>query len=299
MSGRGENRAGQALRRRFEAEERQAIDAVARWIGHPALRSIVERRRIGAETVVMPIAHLLTSQSEVIRFCWHVYGMTGIEPGWVLRQGKPWLLTVSQMNAIEYVKADFRGVVQLAVNEMEGAGVPLVPSWDGDHVVVGELLLLDVDGDKPPRELAEDMQPPAIGAIHFDASGTIHRRGSGERASNNIGALRRALERHKYGEPPRAPYASGGTRALPEPTQRRRDALAKVLERFPDATPSRIATTFGNEVVSRDRLPATAGGYLRQLLEHHDGGIVSCPSKSTLHEDFKALKSGQGRKQSG
>lgn len=135
MSGRGENHAGQALRRRFEAEERQAIDAVARWIGHPALRSIVERRRIGAETVVMPIAHLLTSQSEVIRFCWHVYGMTGIEPGWVLRQGKPWLLTVSQMNAIERVKADFRGVVQLAVNEMEGAGVPLVPSWDGDHVV--------------------------------------------------------------------------------------------------------------------------------------------------------------------
>jgi hypothetical protein len=299
VNGRRGDRAGQALRKRFETEERQAIEALARWIGHPALRSVIERRRLGAETVVMPIAHLLATQSEVIRFCWHVYEITGIEPGWVLRRGKPWLLTVSQLNVIERVKADFRGVVQLAVNELEGAGVALIPSWNGDHVVVGELLLLAPDWEKPPLELAEDLQPPAIGAIRFDASGTIHRRGSGERASNNIGALRRALERHKYGEPPRAPYAGGGTRALPQPTRQRREALAKVLERFPDATASRIATTFDNEVVSRDGLPATAGGYLRQLLEHDDGGIVHCPSKSTLHEDFKALTSERDGKQSG
>jgi hypothetical protein len=225
--------------------------------------------------------------------------VAGIEPGWVLRQGKPWLLTLSQMNVIERVEADFRGVVQLAVSELEGAGVALVPSWKGDHVVVGELLLLDACWDKPPRELAEDLQPPAIGAIHFDASGTIHRRGSGERASSNIGALRRALEEHKYGQPPRAPYAAGGTRAVPQPTTRRRQALAKVLNRFPDATASRITTTFGSQVVSRDGLPATAGGYLRQLLEHDDGGIVRCPAKSTLHEDLKALKSGRSKKQSG
>jgi hypothetical protein len=72
-----------------------------------------------------------------------------------------------------------------------------------------------------------------------------------------------------------------------------------VLERFPDVTASRIATTFGNQVVSRDGLPATAGGYLRQLLEHDDGGMVPCPAKSTLHEDLKALKSGESGKQSG
>jgi hypothetical protein len=211
----GRKGAEQALRRRFEAEEQQAIDALARWIGHPAVRGIIERRRIGAETVVMPVAHLLSSQSEVIRFCWHVYGMAGIEPGWVLRRGKPWLLTVSQMNVIQRVEADFRGVVQPAVNELEGAGVALVPTWKGDHVVVGELLLLDADWDKLPRELAEDLQPPATGAIHFDASGTIHRRGSGERASTNTGALRRALERHKYGELPRGAACAGAFAAAP------------------------------------------------------------------------------------
>ena len=83
----------------------------------------------------MPIEQLVTNQTEVIRFCWHVLGIAGIEPGWELRGGAPWLLTISQMNVIERVEADFRGVVQLTVNELEGAGVGLVPSWTGDHVV--------------------------------------------------------------------------------------------------------------------------------------------------------------------
>ena len=214
---------------------------------------------------------MLTGQIQVIRFCWHVFGLAGIEPGWELRKGKPWMLTVSEMNAIDRVEADFRGVVQLAVNELEGAGVGLVPSWTGDHVVVGELLLLDIEWDLPARELAEALQPPAIGAIHIDASGTIHRRGSGERANNNIGALRRAYERHRYGPPPRAPTPDGGTRALPEPTRLRRQALAKVRERWPGVTASQIFTTFGDHGVQRGGQARTPGGYLRQLLEEDAG----------------------------
>jgi hypothetical protein len=291
VNGQKSHRTEEALRKRFEAEEQQAIDALTRWIGHPAVRDIIGRRRIGAETVVMPIEHLLTNQIEVIRFCWHVFGIAGIEPGWELRRGTPWLLTVSQMNVIERVEADFRGVVQLTVNELEGVGVGLVPSWTGDHVVVGELLLLDIEWDLPPRELAAALQPPAIGAIHIDASGTTHRRGSGERANNNIGALRRAYEQHKYGPQPRAPYAGGGTRALPEPTRRRRQALAKVCERWPDVTASQIFTTCGDHGVQRGGLPRTPGGYLRQLLKQEaPGEIMRRPSKSTLYADLKALR---------
>lgn len=208
-------------------------------------------------------------------------------------QGAPWLLTISQMNVIERVEADFRGVVRLTVNELEGAGVGLVPSWAGDHVVVGGLLLLDIEWDLPARELAAALQPPAIGAIHIDASGTTHRRGSGERANNNIGALRRAYEQHKYGPQPRAPYAGGGTRALPEPTRRRRKALAKVREQWPGVTASQIHTTFGDHGVQRGGVPRTPGGYFRQLLEQaRPGEIVRCPSKSTLHKDLEELKGG-------
>jgi hypothetical protein len=131
VSGPKGKRTDEALRKRFEAEEQQAIDMLARWIGHPAVRGVIERRRVGAETVVMPIERLLNGQIQVIRFCWHVYGLAGIEPGWERRVGKPWLLTISEMNVIGRVEADFRGVVQMAVNELEGAGVGLVPSWDG------------------------------------------------------------------------------------------------------------------------------------------------------------------------
>jgi hypothetical protein len=38
---------------------------------------MIARRRLGAETVVMPIERLLTCQIKVMRFCWHVYEMTG------------------------------------------------------------------------------------------------------------------------------------------------------------------------------------------------------------------------------
>jgi hypothetical protein len=89
VSGRKQARSEPALRKRFQAEEQQAIDAVARWVGHPAVRGVIERRRIGAETVVMPIERMLTDQVQVIWFCWHVFGLAGTEPGWELRNGEP------------------------------------------------------------------------------------------------------------------------------------------------------------------------------------------------------------------
>ena len=60
MSGPKRKRADEALRRRFEAKEQQAIDMLARSIGHAAVRRVIERRRAGAKTVVMPIERLLT-----------------------------------------------------------------------------------------------------------------------------------------------------------------------------------------------------------------------------------------------
>jgi hypothetical protein len=162
----------------------------------------------------------------------------------------------------------------------------------GDHVIVGELLLLDIDWQLPAGELAEAMQPPAIGAIHIDASGTIHRRGTWERAESNITALRRIYERHLHGSPARAPYAGGGTRAIPESTRRRRGALRKVLDRWPDATASRIYTTFGDYTRRRGGEAAAPGGYLRQLLEADAdaGDVVNRPPRSTLYEDLELLR---------
>ena len=76
MSGRQQNRraavdgkpsAKATLVKRFKDGERQAEDTLTRWIGHPALQPVVERRRLGAEAVVLPISRLLTGQGEVVR----------------------------------------------------------------------------------------------------------------------------------------------------------------------------------------------------------------------------------------
>jgi hypothetical protein len=88
---------------------------------------------------------------------------------------------------------------------------------------------------------------------------------------------------------------------VPEPTRRRRQALAKVRERWPDVTASQIVTTFGDHGLRRGGQARTPGGYLRQLLEDAEpGAIVRCPPKSTIHEDLKALGAATAdQKQSG
>ncbi len=203
MSGPEGNRAREALRKRFEAAEQQAIDAHARWLGHRAVRGVIEHRRAGAEQAVAPIGRLLTGQTPVTYFCLHVFGLNGVEPDWELRKAPVWMLTTSEANAIEQVKADFRAIIQLSAGDLEEAGVGVVPSSASDLVVIGKLLLLDIDWSLPARDLAEALQPPAIGAIFVDASGTTVRRGIWERAESNITSLRRSYEQHLHGPPPR------------------------------------------------------------------------------------------------
>lgn len=283
--------AGVALVKRFQAGEQQATDALARWIGHSAVRLVIERRRIGAETVVQPIRRLLVDHIRVNRFCRDIYGIAAVGPDWEFRQREPWMLTTSERSVIERVESDFKGVVQLTVSELLGAGVGLAPDWPGDKAIVGELLLLDIPWDLPARRLAADLQPPPIAAIRIDASGTSVRHGIWERAESNITSLRRSYEQHLHGPPPRAPYAGGGKRAAGDPTRRRREALRQVLDQWPDATASRIWTTFGDHTLQRGGQARTPGGYLRQLLEDaRPGETVARPSKSTLHADLKVLR---------
>jgi|ERR1022692_3143071 hypothetical protein len=109
------------------------------------------------------------------------------------------------MEDIEQVKADFEATLRRTADELKEAGVGIVPSWAGDWKFLA-------------RELAEALQPPPIGAIQINVSGTAHRRGSGERATTNVGVLRRDYEPHLYGPPPGSLYGDG-TRAVPGPTR--------------------------------------------------------------------------------
>ncbi len=275
---------------RFRAEEERAVTSLAGWIGHGAIPGIIQEASPLAAAAVAPVSRHLVNQREVIWFCWHVFEMSPVRPGWA-RPGHIWWLTPLERAAIEPVKDAFRTIVVTTADTLTAAGVPLIPSWAGDLAVVAELLLLLATGFQipwafKPLGLAGILQPPANSAIEADASGTKVRRGTSERAERNATALRRAYEAHLHGPRPRAPYARGGTRAVPQPTQQRRDALRAVLEVFPDATAASVHATYAHPAFTSKGKPATPGGYLRHLLKNE----VPCPARSTLAADFTELR---------
>lgn len=285
---------------RFRAAEQNGTATLAGWVGHAAVRGIIERHKDDAEGVVSPIARHLTDQKQVTRFCWYTYGIAGIGPDWQLRRDAPWMLDPVEQRLFGRVVTLFRTVVRMTVSELADAGVPVVSAWAGDHATVGEMLLLDVPWDLPAEELAEGLNSPGNGALDVNAGGTSVRIGIGEPAESNLGAIRRKYEQHLHGPRRRAPYAGGGKRKDRYTTTERREALAQVLEAFPDVTASKIVATFG----SYTRLPGgragSPGGYLRQLLQKNaePGDLPRCPARDTLHKDLVALRAEKGEKPS-
>ena len=287
------------LTRQFKAAEQHATATMARWVGNAAVRRIIERHKSEADTAVFPIDRHLTCQKEVARFCWYVFGFAGIGPDWELRRDASWMLSPVEVRAMPFAIALFRHVVKVTIGELESAGVAVKPTWSGDHAAVGELLLLAVDWELPAADLAAAMNSPGPGAITADASGTIFRRETGEREETNLAAIRRKFEHHLHGPRQRAPYAGGGKRDGRSTTAKRRKALAEVLEKFPDATASKIFTTFGNYSRLAGGQAGSPGGYLRQLLEAaaEPGETVSRPVKETLRQDLLALRAEKSPKE--
>ena len=280
------------LTRQFLVAEQHATATLAGWVGAPPVREIIERHKSEANTAVAPIERHITSQKEVARFCWHVYGFGGLGPDWGLRRDAPWLLTPIEVKLMPFVITWFRRVVQATISELENAGVAVKPTWAGDHAAVGEMLLLDVDWNLPAADLAANMNPPGPGALLPEASGTLTRRGAGERVETNLTAIRRRWEYHLDGPRRRAPYAGGGKRDDRSTTAKRREMVAKVLEKFPDAAASKMFTDYRNYTRLSGGQAGSAGGYLRQLLEAaaEPGEIVNCPAKETLRQDLIALR---------
>jgi hypothetical protein len=154
---------------RFRAAEQDGTATLARWVGHGAVRDIIDRHKDDAEGVVYPTARHLTDQKQVTRFCWYTYGIAGIGPDWQLRRDAPWMLDQVEQRLFGRVVTLFRTVVRMTVSELADAGVPVVPAWAGDHATVGEMLLLDVPWDLPAEELAEGLNSPGNGALEVNA----------------------------------------------------------------------------------------------------------------------------------
>jgi hypothetical protein len=283
----------------FRNEECYGVDALAGWIGHSAVRAVLERRGVAAETTVMLFAEFLVDQVQVIRFCARVFEVAyrfpdgSEEPSPFDRAGpEHWPLTPAQRAMTDRAVGDFRAVVIFTALALARAGVPLDPQWDGDLAVVGQLLLLpgaghEIPWDDPPAVLAAKLQAPGISAVFRDGRAVTARDGRSERAAINIDRIRRHVRTQAGGLHLPMPYAHAGTRATPRTVLVRREVLREVLDRFPDITVSRIRQTF-------DHSAAMPGGHLRVTLAERLGRPASKPSRQTLYSDLAALGRAEG-----
>jgi hypothetical protein len=277
----------------FRNEEQYAAAALAGWAGHPALPSVVERRRVAAETTTMLFERYLADQVQVLRFCCRIFDISfrypdgSEEPNpFDPQDPEGWPLSPAERAAAGRSAADFRAVVTFTASDLVQAGVPLDPGWDGDRVIIAELLLLPraaghaIPWSDAPAVLAARLQPPGISAVYRDGRTTTSRDGRSERAAINIDRIRRDYRARQGARALPMPYAGGQPRKAPR-QQARRDALRTVRARFPDASVALILQTY-------DYSAQTPGGYLRTLLAERPGAPQPKPSPSTLHADLSA-----------
>ena len=298
----GSDKAGDsALRRQFLELEAAGAAVAATWLRHPALREVTLRHRSRAEAAIAPIADQLPNQLRTLELLLYVVGVRPMDcdlrqepvPRWYLRPEQAAQMPAI-VNALDRVLAD-------AAADFSNTGIPVDAGSASDLIVIGELLLLDVDFEAPVEQLVAALQPLPPAAITPDARGTIVRRRTTNGIERTIGQVRAAYELHLEGARPPAPYAGGKQRATPEATLIRREALRKVRAAFPDTTVALILRSFDRPVagVPSDK-PATSGAYLRQLLHQALGTAPDRPAQSTLYEDFRAISQsteGQGEEE--
>lgn len=283
----------------YRNEEEWARQVAASWLGHPAVRVAVETAAPKAGEIVAPLARHLLSQVEITRFCWQVCGIGPSFPDGTVGPNPfdpaapgAWLLTEEEREAAGYIAAAFHQLVKLIVQVLDRAEVHVDAPWGSDQALIAVLLLLVADGYEMtwdnPVVLADELQPPGVSAISPDGRTTSARDGRSEVMARNADRIRKLVREQAGGREFRRPYAAAtGRRAQPRPTVIRRQLLKELIADKPDVTVQLLRTTW-------DHSDRTAGGWLRRELTRRLASegfqAPSKPSKTTLSDDFRALK---------
>lgn len=287
----------------YRNEEEWARQVAASWLGHSAVRETVEAAAPKAAEIVAPLARHMVSQVEITRFCWRVcsIGATypdGSESPNPFDPAAPgaWRLTDTEREAAGYIAAAFHQVVMLVVQVLDHAEVHVDAPWGPDQAVIAVLLLLVADGYEvawdDARLLADQLQPPGVSAISSDGRWTSARDGRPEVMARNADRIRKLVRERAGGRELRRPYAAAnGQRAQPQPTVIRRQVLKEIIADNPRVTVELLRRTWDNS-------DQTVGGRLRHELTRRltaaDFPAPDKPSKSTLSNDFRALKHRSG-----
>lgn len=266
--------ADEAFNRAQQQLERSARIIVASWIGHPRVRELTRGLRAWSDRELEPVLDRLNAPVDVAAFIGAGVGATRRS-----RSGEVRPAFASELpRALRFV-----GALKRTARALADAGVGIDPRSYSDIVILGQLVVFDIDWSASPSAIADELVVVAPGSISRDGRMMGVDDHATERDESSLAVLRRRRQAEGRTEGTRVPrpYAGGGVRRPSKVVERRRAALRDVRERYPDCTVASIreSWSFGPE--------ESPGRLLRQLVKARPGEAP--PSAEQIRRDLKAL----------
>lgn len=281
----------------YKNEEDAGRATLAGWIRHERVRPIIEAARADTETFVAPVARYLASGQRAVTdlACSVLLLQSSLPNGernaFVLDPVTGWRMAPTVRNML---LTDFRSWLTIVAYRLSSAGVPLDPDYPGDHLVIAQLLLLDVWSGE--YDLVHDLNVAGPTLYQAQGRGTPFVRGRRtDRATLNASRILEDLSRRTRGQRTiaAAPHAATKPRAEDRQTREksaRLKALREVVALYPEITPVDLLQGWRT---SRVQLPAYLYRSLiaQALGEPRDSRYVGDqkPSLRTLQRDFARL----------
>ena len=250
--------------RRNKRQKDFAVKAVLGWIGCSAVAVEVDAERLRLVALVAPLH--MRDQGIVTFVTADFLGCASVYP-----DGSEWPDPFAGapryvIERAEQIRPTFVARLKQLAARIEAAGAPLDPGDPAVLLVLSQLTLVRVALDRPPAEIAADLNIWPPGSIDRDAATlgqvAVHasRHGRTARFQADLAAGAEAVAR-RLGPPSIRPtYAGARQRATRRDTLRLRDELAILVQQDPSLTPASLLDLVqGQDHPALQRLRAALG----------------------------------------
>lgn len=265
------------------------VATAATWIGHPAVRGVVEKAR--AEMARRGLDIGAADQIETTLAFAAAAGLVIVDA-----DGVPHRHPEPDPRAVAVGRRLMPGVTGLGYL-LARLGVPLDPGHHADRLTLALMLTLDVDWTLAPLALAEQLQPLWPVGVSPDGLVVIRRRGLSIRDGREvIGFAARVEARHERdrGQAARArryPVTRAPGRQQLAAADRRA-VLADLLDRWPELTVADLLAGSGH--LLEVQATAFAAGMAARGDDSWRSRRDVARSARTLRRDLEAVRAGRG-----
>lgn len=284
----------------YEGEAADSLAAMTLWLRCPQVRQVAEAVAPSVVLLLAPLEAHLPDQVNVCHLALRAAGTAEGGSALVLPDGSTdaiqlserWELDPDEVRDASIRVAILARIIERVAEALANDDVPIQAGGTADRYLLGELLLLHALGfvvpwDDDPKALATKLQP--IGLSGWSPDGLVVRhRHRPQRGRQRADVLAADWSARTIGTPPATSYGHGSRRQIRSDTVARREALARVLDRFPDTQAGDICRRWRDGSSKR-----TPGGLLRELC---DLELDECPSRSTVERDLKVVRAARREK---